>query len=131
MPQFLEDAPGAPPFSTCSMKAFYRLEKEQLTKVLERDQAKFVDAPGLLGEDTEEILETQAAGVPTLGTDVPEVGGPSPLRRRVVAPTGGMSIAPVTPSGAAAGSPPLPTGAYSAGVGAVPRLRGVPRPPTT
>ena len=138
MPQYLEDAPGAPPFSQCSMKEFYRLEKEQLAKVLERDQAKFGNAPGLLAtEDAEEVLETTSASVVPQAVAVG--GNGAPMRRRATAPpptTSGTLVAPPMTGGTVVGSAlqaaPQPTAmADPAGVGAVPRLRRVPRPPTT
>ena len=112
MPQFLEDAPGAEFFSTCSMKEFYRLEKQQLAGLLERDRAKFPSAPGIEGpEAPEEVLESGQVAVSSNGQSVPVEGQ---RRRAVAALTSEKVTGGVTEN--------------TAGSSSVPRLRRVRRP---
>lgn len=120
MPQYLEDAPDQPPFTTCSMKTFYRLEKTQLAAVLARDIAKFPNAPGLAAPMVpEEILESSRA---TVVLAVPAMQSTAPLgvpRRRGTHPAG-MPIAEV----------PVTTTVQPAMSTGTSRLRRVARPPT-
>ena len=121
MPQYLEDASDAEFFSTCSMKEFYRLEKQQLTVLLERDRAKFPVAPGIDSPVApEEVLESEQVVVPSNGQPVPIEGQ---RRRRAVV---GADV--VTPTSETVGGVlEDPTKSIST----IPRLRRVRRPSPT
>lgn len=86
MPDYLEDAPGAAPWSTCSLGIFFaKLDQQQ--RVLEQAAAeKYPTAPGIwTGEEagTDEVVGVRmAAGAGTdAGVPVPVTGGRTIGRR--------------------------------------------------
>ena len=90
MPLYLEDQDGTPPFTACSMKEFYRLEKAQLALLLQADQRKHANAPGVEAVPAEEeVLETKAIPhVPSTGVAeslTPSDAASTPRRRRTAA----------------------------------------------
>lgn len=86
MPDFLEDAPGAEPWSTCSLKTFFqKLHEQQIA--LERDAAlKYPDAPGMWtgeieGEPDDVIGVVSAAADARSQVPIPVTGGRTVGRR--------------------------------------------------
>lgn len=109
MPKFLEDAPGAAPWSGFSLKVFFTLLQEQLAKMEAETAAKYPQSPGMwrgeAGTDVDDVIGTAAA--PALLPMQASVSG------RSLRPAGGGGMAPVpapvpaAPVAAAAAAAPM------------------------
>lgn len=93
IPPYLEDADGAPPFSTCSLKFFFRRMDEALKRSLARGVETYANAPALtplLDDDVEEIVSTTSASAPSqvVRSGGPPVAGAAPAPMTAVPPSG-------------------------------------------
>lgn len=117
MPKYLEDKPGAAPWSGFSLKVFYKLLNEQIAAEEAAIRTAYPEAPGIWrgGEiaDADEVVGNVAAtrvGQAAAVSATPAVGGGRSLRR-----AGGSVTAVAAPP-----APAAPTG-VSAQVGAAPQ----------
>lgn len=97
MPDYLEDKPGAEAWSGCSLRVFYRLQREQLAKLEAEAQAKYPNAPGMWrgddngqqGGDVQHAVNTAGDGgggvaLTAVPFTVPPIAAAGTRRRRAV-----------------------------------------------
>lgn len=85
MPEYLEDKPGAAPWSGCSLKVFFSMLQEQLAKEDAATKARYPNAPGMWRGD--------AAAGPAADDVVSAVAGSSGAAVAAVAQTGPRPVA--------------------------------------
>ncbi|PYQ25659.1 MAG: hypothetical protein DMF56_27070 [Acidobacteria bacterium] len=118
-PPYLEDKEGQPPFSTCSLKFFFRRMDEALQRSLARASEQYRDAPALVPftDDGEEdvLSETQASLGVTAGshpshlalTPPPVVAGAVSLGAPPIQAPVGVPMPPMSMAGIGVPPPPM------------------------
>lgn len=131
MPQYLEDAPGSAPWSTCSLGVLFHKLNDQIAQVEAALKVQFPNAPGMpmtAGEEAETVVRavTSSAAVPTsaasglrpVGTLPQPSAQPAPslpakrgLRVSAPAPV----AAPAAPAAPSPAPPPAPSASGATG----------------
>lgn len=107
MPDYLEDDPKDPAWTTCSLKKFFTLLDEQLKKLDAQEKARHPNAPGMwagAAADEEDVIQTIAPSVAGAGGAVPAVTAQVTSGRSLRARTGVRppAVAAPTPAPVAA-----------------------------
>jgi len=89
MPDFLEDEPGKPAWSGCSLRVFYKLQREQLALLEAEATSKYPQAPGMWrGEDASASAQ---GGDADAVTSTGDGGGTTVTAASTVLPGGGVA----------------------------------------